>query len=626
MNPQIAYLIGLASEYIQKNDLISAERLLKQAQKLDSRNSEVFRLLGVTFAFKREPETALEYIEKSLKLDSKNWLAHSNKGNLLKELNQPEAALKSFEKAISLQPNYAEAYNNIGNLYQDLNQPEAAIKSFEKAISLQPNYAQAYSNLGNVLVKLKLLESALVAYEKAMQYGDDNSLILSSYINCKMQLCEWDGMEELTSNLHNINRNKNIFKFLPFCLLSICDDPQLIRKATQEYIETSNPSKPDLGDLPPPIRQEKIRIGYYSPDFRNHPVSYLLAGVFESHNKDKFELIGFSMGTQVMDEMRMRLEPHFDRLIDVSLKSDLEVAQLSRELKIDIAIDLCGLTSGARPSIFAYRAAPIQIGYLGYVSTFSASYMDYIIADKTIIPNELQNCYSEKIIYLPSYQANDDKRKISDKVFTREELGLPSKGFVFCCFNAAFKVTPNIFDSWMRILEAVPESVLFLYVENDRAKSNLIQRMELKGLDGGRLIFGGALPYAEYLARYRVADLFLDTSPYNAGTTASDALWADLPVITFMGSSFSSRMGASLLNAIDMPELIASSQSEYEALAISLALNPIKMTEIKDRLRANRLNSPLFDTRLITRSLELAYSNIYERYQGGLPPEHLVLD
>jgi len=621
MNAQIAYLIGLASEYIQKSDLTSAERLLKQAQKLDSKNSEVFRLLGVTFAFKREPEAALDFIEKSLKLDSKNWLAHSNKGNLLKELNKPEAALKSFEKAISLQPNYAEAYNNIGNLYQDLNQPEVAIKSFEKAISLQPNYAQAYSNLGNALLKLKLLESALVAYERAMKYGDNSGLILSSYINCKMQLCEWAGMEDLISNLHNLNQNNNIFKFLPFCLLSICDDPHLIRKVTQEYIETSNPSKSDLGAFPLPVRHDKIRIGYYSPDFRNHPVSYLLAGVFESHNKDKFELIGFSMGTQVMDEMRARLAPQFDQLIDISLKSDLEVAQLSRELKIDIAIDLCGLTSGARPSIFAYGAAPIQIGYLGYLSTLSASYMDYIIADKTIIPNELQNCYSEKIIYLPSYQANDDKRKISDKVFTREELGLPNKGFVFCCFNAAFKITQNIFDSWMRILEAVPESVLFLYVENDRAKNNLIQRMKLKGLNEGRLIFGGVLPYAEYLARYRVADLFLDTSPYNAGTTASDALWADLPVITFMGSSFSSRLGASLLNALDMPELIASSQSDYESLAIRLANDPTKLMEIKDKLKNRRLTAPLFNTKSFTQSLESAYEYIYERYQHGSPPE-----
>jgi len=623
MNAQIAYLIGLASEYIQKSDLTSAERLLKQAQKLDSKNSEVFRLLGVTFAFKREPEAALDFIEKSLKLDSKNWLAHSNKGNLLKELNKPEAALKSFEKAISLQPNYAEAYNNIGNLYQDLNQPEVAIKSFEKAIRLQSNYAQAYSNLGNVLVKLKFLESALAAYEKAMQYGDTNGLILSSYINCKMQLCEWSGMEELISNLHNINRNKNIFKFLPFCLLSICDDPYLIKKVTQEYIETSNPSKSDLGDLPQPIRHEKIRVGYYSPDFRNHPVSYLLAGVFESHNKEKFELIGFSMGTQVADEMRIRLEPCFSQIIDISSKSDLEVAKLSRELNIDIAVDLCGLTHGARPSIFAYRAAPIQIGYLGYLGTLSAGYMDYIIADQVLIPNDLQNCYSEKIIYLPSYQANDDKRKISDRAFIREDLGLPNKGFVFCCFNAAYKITPSIFNSWIRILENVPESVLFLYVDNESAKNNLLERLELAGLDKNRLVFGGALSYADYLARYRVADLFLDTSPYNAGTTASDALWAGLPVITFMGSSFSSRMGASLLNALDMSELIAASQEEYEYLAIRLARDSTKMAEIKRKLVANRLTTSLFNTKQFTKNLESAYLTVYERYQNGFSPENL---
>jgi predicted O-linked N-acetylglucosamine transferase (SPINDLY family) len=305
--------------------------------------------------------------------------------------------------------------------------------------------------------------------------------------------------------------------------------------------------------------------------------------------------------------------------------SDLDIAKLSRELCVDIAVDLGGYTGSCRTGIFAYRAAPIQLSYIGYLGTMGADYIDYIIADKTIIPESLHKSYSEKIAYLPSYQVNDRKRIISEKQFTRAELDLPEAGFVFCCFNNNYKILPETFDGWIRILKAVEGSVLFLYAENEWSKANLIKEAKLRDIDGARLVFGRHIPPEEYLARYRACDLFLDTFPYNAGTTASDALWAGLPTLTMMGKSFASRMAASLLNAIGLPELITNTQEEYEALAIELAMNPNKLTDIKNKLASNRLTTPLFDTPLFTKNLEVAYSKMYERYQDDLQPDHITI-
>jgi predicted O-linked N-acetylglucosamine transferase (SPINDLY family) len=325
--------------------------------------------------------------------------------------------------------------------------------------------------------------------------------------------------------------------------------------------------------------------------------------------------------------MRQRLEKSFDQFIEVSKKSDIAIAQLSRSLNIDIAVDLKGFTQDARTGIFSCRAAPIQVNYLGYPGTLGADFIDYIIADKTLISPELQSCYSEKIVYLPnSYQVNDRKRVISDKQFTRQELGLPEHGFVFCCFNNNFKILPATFEGWMRILKAVEGSVLWLFQDNAWAVENLKKEAEKQGIASDRLVFAERVPLAEHLARHRQADLFLDTFPYNAHTTTSDALWAGLPVLTLMGSSFASRVAASLLNAIGLPELITTTQEEYEALAIELALNPKKLTGIKLKLAKNRLTAPLFDTPLFTKNLEAAYIKMHERYTNDMEPDHFHID
>jgi predicted O-linked N-acetylglucosamine transferase (SPINDLY family) len=406
----------------------------------------------------------------------------------------------------------------------------------------------------------------------------------------------------------------------------LSDDALLHKKSSKIYIQSKYPFNPVLEPILRRPQSQKIRVGYYSADFHNHATGCLMAELFELHDKSQFELVGFSFGPITNDEMRQRLEKSFDQFIEVGNRSDIEIAQLSRDLNIDIAVDLKGFTQDARTGIFSHRAAPIQVNYLGYPGTLGADYMDYIIADKTLIPPELQSCYSEKVVYLPnSYQVNDRKRLISERQFTRQELGLPEHGFIFCCFNNNYKILPATFEGWMRILKAVEGSVLWLLQDNAWATENLKKEAEKQGIALDRLVFAERLPLSEHLARHRLADLFLDTFPYNAHTTTSDALWSGLPVLTKMGKSFASRVAASLLNAVGLSELITSTQEEYEALAIELAMNSKKLETIKLKLANNRLTAPLFDTPLFTKNLESAYIKMYERYQNDLKPDHLSI-
>ncbi|HKF96813.1 MAG TPA: hypothetical protein VKB20_01040, partial [Steroidobacteraceae bacterium] len=378
-----------------------------------------------------------------------------------------------------------------------------------------------------------------------------------------------------------------------------------------------------LGGIGRRGRHERVRVGYFSADFREHALSTLIAGVFEAHDRTRFEVSGFSFGPDTGDPMRKRLEGAFERFIDVRHRSEREVAQLARRLEIDIAVDLGGFTDGGRPGIFALRAAPLQVSYLGYLGTMAAPYMDYLIADATLVPQAAQRHYAEKIVYLPSYQANDCRRPVAEEHFSRLELGLPATGMVYCCFNANYKLTPATFDSWMRILQATPGSVLFLYASSAAVVENLSREARSRGVAAERLVFGGKLPFAQYLARYRTADLFLDTLPYNAGTTASDALWAGLPVLSCAGEAFAARMGASLLQAIGLPELITTSRERYEQLAIELGQDRQRLEAIRQKLAAQRHSAPLFDTARFTGHLEDAYRKMYERYHGGLPAEHI---
>jgi predicted O-linked N-acetylglucosamine transferase (SPINDLY family) len=502
---------------------------------------------------------------------------------------------------------------------------EEALQHYDKALSLKPDYAEAYSNKGNTLNELKRYEEALQYYDKALSLKPDIDWALGNRLILKLQMCNWANLQRDINHLVEMNKSNNKI-IQPFQLLPMIDNPQLHKRISEIYTLHKYPVNPELGNIHFSKQKKKIRLGYFSPDFRNHPVALLTAELFESHDRTLFEVIAFSL-LQASDEdqIRMRLKNSFDKFLDVGHLSDIEIAKLAREMDIDIAIDLCGHTRHSRTGIFSFRAAPVQVSYLGYLGTMGANYIDYLLADKTIITKDLEECYTEKIIYLPSYQVNDSKKTISQKKFTREELGVSEDKIIYCCFNNNYKILPTTFESWMRILKEVDKSILFLYAESSVVEDNLIKEAKSRGIDSSRIVFGKRIKYEEYLERYKICDLFLDTLPYNAGTTASDALWAGLPVITLKGKSFASRVAASLLTAINLPELITSSQEEYELLAIKLGNNPNELIHLKQKIENTKLRSNLFDTVAFTDVLEKAYLEAYDRYLLGSAPDNIDL-
>ena len=587
--------------------------------------SEVSKNRGDALLALKQYEAAIASYDQAIHLKPDYAEAFNNRGNALLILNKQESAVASFDQAISIRPGYAEAFNNRGNALQVLRQFEAAIASYDQAILSKPDYAEAFNNRGNAQSALKQLDAAVSSYSKALSLNPDYSQLPGLLLFTKMRLCDWTGYEGQLAGLKE-KLERGMKCAASFTVVTLLDLPELQRKSAEVWMLDKHPVSDVLGSIPKRARSPKIRIGYYSADFHNHATTWLMAELFERHDRSRFELIGFSFGPDRQDEMRQRVCAAFDQFIDVRMKSDQEVAQLSRLLWIDIAVDLKGYTQDNRMGIFSYRAAPVQVSYLGYPGTVGAPYMDYLIADRILVPERSQQHYSEKIVYLPgSYQVNDRQRRISERIYTRAEVGLPEQGFVFCCFNNNYKITPVMFDSWVRILNAVPGSVLWLFEDNATAATNLRKEAEQRGLDTKRLVFAKRMELSEHLARHRLADLFLDTLPCNAHTTASDALWAGLPVLTQAGESFAARVAASLLNAVGLPELITETQSQYESLAIELARNPARLSALKERLQQNRLTAPLFDTDLYTRNLEAAYRAMYERYQSGLQPDHIDL-
>ncbi len=420
-----------------------------------------------------------------------------------------------------------------------------------------------------------------------------------------------------------LNNQKASF---PFPLLALVDNPALHKQASRIYSLSKHPENNLKVDFKAPKLGEKIKVGYYSADFHAHATAFLMAELFEEHNKDKFEIYGFSFGPDLKDHMRERVSSSFSKFYDVRDMSDEAIANLSRELGIDIAIDLKGYTTDARPDIFALKCAPIQVNYLGYPGTMGVSYYDYVIADKIVIPPQNQSDYTEKVVYLPcSYQVNDSKRKISSKTFSREDQGLPASEFVFCCFNNNYKILPATFDLWMQILKEVDGSVFWLLEDNATVVNNLRKEAAARGVDSSRLVFAKRVPLDEHLARHHLADLFLDTLPYNAHTTASDALWAGLPVLTQAGKSFASRVAASLVTYIGMPEMIVNSDAEYVETAILLARNPAQLKKLKTKLAKNKKTSSLFNGQQFARYIESAYSAMHARRVAGLLPEMIEI-
>ena len=588
--------------------------------------AEAFNNRGIALQELKRFDEALASYDKALALKPDYAEAFNNRGNALKELKRFDEALASYDKALALKPDYPEAFTNRGAALQELKRLDEALTSYDKALALKPDYAEAFNNRGNALQELKRLDEALASYDKALALKPDHAHAFSGIADCVNMLCDWRRTTAFADDvIAHVADKKSIIS--PFTLLGYSADPALQLQCARNLVADKIPLRPRPLWTGTTWRHDKVRIAYLSADFHRHATAYLMAELFERHDRSRFEIIGVSFGEDDKSEMRKRLVAAFDQFHDVRAKSDEEVAKLLHDLQVDIAIDLKGYTQDSRPSILAYRPAPIQANYLGFPGTMGAEFIDYIIADNTVAPFEHQSFYTEKIVHLPNcYQVNDTKRKIAERTPTRQEAGLPETGFVFCCFNNNWKITPDVFGVWMRLLHAVEGSVLWLFGDNESAERNLRTEAQARGIDPARLVFARRLPLDEHLARHRLADLFLDTLPCNAHTTASDALWAGLPVLTREGTAFAGRVAASLLYAVGLPELVTHSIEDYEALALRLARDPSLLEGYRNRLATNRLTHPLFDTDRFRHHIEAAYLQMWKIWQRGEQPRSFAVE
>jgi len=570
-------------------------------------------------------EEALVSFDRALELKPDYAEALTNRGVALGDLKRYQEALASYDRALQLKPDYAEALNNRGNALRDLRRHEEALASYDRALQLRPDYAEALANRGNTLRDLNRPDEAARSFARLREIAPDCDYALGYMCNSQLHSCDWTYYAQHAERVvQAVEGGKKVDTPFSFLAVSQSAAAQLRCSRTysaDQYLASATPLWAGRR-----YQHDRIRIAYISADFREHPVSYLTAGLLEKHDRERFETIALSLRPEHKSTTGQRVKAAFNRFVDVSGTSDRDVAALMRELEVDIAVDLMGFTSDCRTGIFAHRPAPVQVNYLGFPATMGAEYIDYLIADRFVIPEEKQAYYAEKVVYLPdSFQANDDQRKISETVPTRLEAGLPESGFVFCSFNNSYKINPPVFEVWMRLLKTVAGSVLWLVAGHDSIKNNLRREAEERGVEPSRLVFAPRLPYADHLARFQLADLFLDTLPFNAGTTASDALWAGVPVLTCAGEAFASRMAGSLLNAVGLLELITYSMEEYEALALKLATTPAMLSDMKARLARNRTTHPLFDTDRFRRHIESAYVTMWERVQRGELPESFAV-
>jgi len=622
--------LGLTLQALGRRE--EAEAAYRQALALRPRYAKALGNLGNVLREMGETERAIETLKAALAIQPLDAGLHNNLGIALKDAKRFEEAVESFERAIAQKPDFADAYGNLGRLLKDMRRFDAAVECHRRELALRPGHANALLGLGVALQGAERIEEAADAFKRAAQADPGSTRARVGYWITSGAGCEWGDraalLRDMRADVEDYDPASGQRPISPFLIPGVLDDPALQARAARNRAESL---LRECAEQAPPVRSpaaprpmpERIRLGYLSADYHDHATAYLIAELFERHDRGRFEVHALSFGPPSEGSaMRARLRRGVDAFHELNGATAREVAQRVADLGIDIAVDLKGYTKGARTAAFAWRPAPVQVQYLGFPGTMGADFIDYVVADHTVIPEAERAHYAERIAYLPhSYQVNDRQRPLPGARLARGQCGLPEQGFVFACFNANYKITPEMFSIWMRLLHAVEGSVLWLFEGNAWAARNLRAEAAARGVAPERLVFAPRLPLAEHLARIGTADLFLDTLPYNAHTTASDALWAGLPVLTTPGRSFASRVGASLLRAVGMEELIAASPAEYEALALELARDPARLAALRQRLVAARPTAPLFDTPAFTRHLETAYTRMWQQHLAGKPPE-----
>ncbi|HEX7873695.1 MAG TPA: tetratricopeptide repeat protein [Sphingobium sp.] len=551
-------------------------------------------------------------------VEARHWV-----GNVHRSNNAYMEAIDWYLKALTVKPDHFPSIINMAHALLDMGQLNSAADVYHQATLVDPDSIQAHFRFGSVLKLLGAMDRSHQAYSRALELDPSNPSIKAHLLYQEAIMSDWHARHKFTAIPFEKKDRKDTVE--PFVALTFVDDPAVQLKRSQVHEQTllTKPAAPF--DFPAKKPGEKIRIGYFSADFHNHATLYLLAGMLREHDRDAFEIRAYSYGT-LNGEMRNEIMPFVDSFVDIRGMTDEQAVAQAREDGLDIAVDLKGYTRDARMALFAMRMAPVQIAYIGYPGSVGGAEIDYIIADHVVIPEGDEHHYSERVIRIPgSYQANDNRRAIGTCPNDRTRLGLPATGFVFCCFNQSYKIGPQEFDIWMRLLHQVEGSVLWLIKSNDWSDDNLRKEAQARGIDPARLVFAEKVEQAPHLARQRHADLFLDTFAVNAHTTTSDALWGGLPVLTLMGRQFAARVAASLLHAIDLPDLVTTTTADYEAKALELARSPDKLAALRARLEANRLTTPLFDTVTHTRHIESAYRAAHQRWLDGQAPDHITV-
>jgi len=570
-----------------------------------------------------QPEEAARCYEFAISLDPENAEAFLLFGDVLLQLRRPDHAAECYQRALSLDPDNAEAASHLGIALMELRRPADAMACLDRAIALDPEDPQTWQRRGQLFMDLGRVEDAYASHARALEVAPDFPYQVGQCLQMALRLSRWDEIDRLRALATRSIQNGDQL-VAPFDLVTAIDDPVLQKRCAELFVAHRAPV-PAIPIVRRPVPGDRIRIGYFSADFREHATMRLFLETLEAHDRDRFELFAFSSGPDRQDMWQRRAIAAVDRFIDCRTRSDREIALLSRELEVDIAVDLKGFTDGNRTLAFVQRVAPIQVGYLGFPGTVGMEAMDYILADDVLVPPGSEAHYSEKVVYLPgSYQPNARITAV-DATADRPDVGLPAGAMVYCCFNQNYKITPEMFAVWMRILDDVPGSVLWLWANEESARANLRRAASERGIDPDRLVFGGRLSPEAHLARLRLADLFLDTLPCNAHTTASDALRVGLPVLTCPGQSFAARVAASLLHAMGLPELVAADLDEYQAIAVALGRDGGRRAVLRDKVELSRETSSLFDPVDMARKLESAYRAMHARWAEGLPSEHIRL-
>jgi protein O-GlcNAc transferase len=582
------------------------------------------QLMGAVLCELQSYDSAVAHLKRAVALDPGSASAHFNLGKAQQFAGRQKEALESLARALRLDPDRAETYLAYGNALSRLRRQDEALANYQRALALNPDLADAHFHVGRILSKTDHAKAA-AAFDEMLKHepGAADGWLWKAF--CQQELCDWTDYDARTQAVTETVRSASQIENFTFALFlaTVCDDNSVLRVAADmELARADDPGVPAF--VPTSRGSGRTRIAYISGDFRNHAVARLVVGLIEAHDRQKFEVIGLSIGPNDASPMRKRLEAAFDHFEDLEASSLRQLAERVRTLDVDIAVDLLGHTDKARPGVYVSRVAPVQVNFLGFPGTMGGSAFDYMIVDPFIATDDLRRNAAEKLVILPDcYQANDDKRQIAQTRPSRVEEGLPDGAFVFCCFNLARKITPQAFDAWMRILRGVDGSVLWLLGSTDTCMANLRAEAARRGVKPERLVFAKRRPLEQHLARITLADLSLDTFPYTAHTTGSDALWAGCPIMTLAGNSFASRVCASLLHAVGLPELVTYSWADYEVLALRLAGQPDELGAIRKRLAASRLTTPLFDTRRFARNIERAYAEMVRRNRSDEPASEI---